>query len=162
MPSNPNTTLSSTAMKSPSSTYTNSVEAPPSPSSNTTFIQADPSTFREIVQKLTGVQTRPVSNDTLIHDLTRPRMPKFKLHERRQTAAKSLQLQLQLNLNNNNNMINLNNNFSVSPVSTLDFFGRRRVTSPVEVSGGRKSPELLTLFPLHSPREHERDDHYEL
>ncbi|KAL2534021.1 vq motif-containing protein 11 [Abeliophyllum distichum] len=72
---------------------------------NTTFVQADPSTFRAVVQKLTGTTTP----DSPTHNIPAatpsrlagkpisaemgPRKPAFKLHERRQSARK-LEIQL--------------------------------------------------------------------
>ncbi|KAL0429768.1 UNVERIFIED_CONTAM: VQ motif-containing protein 11 [Sesamum radiatum] len=50
---------------------------------NTTFVQADPSTFRAVVQRLTGAAGKPNSSCEM-----GPRRPAFKLHERRPTARK--------------------------------------------------------------------------
>ncbi|KAK2651703.1 hypothetical protein Ddye_011559 [Dipteronia dyeriana] len=107
---------------------------------NTTFVQADPSTFRTIVQKLTGapddpsspklpltLPTRPATATATTAINIGPKRPAFKLHERRQTAKK-----LEIMLNNNNSSSSCFNNlynkqrgsFLVSPVSTLEFIAR--------------------------------------
>ncbi|PON90062.1 VQ motif containing protein [Trema orientale] len=77
-------------------------------SPNTTFVQADPSTFRAVVQKLTGAPDDPSAQKLPLSLPSRftspkptpapppemgPRRPAFKLHERRQTTKK-----LELNL----------------------------------------------------------------
>lgn len=74
------------------------------PIPNTTFVQANPSNFRAVVQKLTGA---PPSQDSLsVPKPTRlagksnsgemgPRRPVFKLHERRlQSAVRKLEIKL--------------------------------------------------------------------
>ncbi|XP_009758693.1 VQ motif-containing protein 11 [Nicotiana sylvestris] len=64
---------------------------------NTTFVQADPSNFRAVVQRLTGA-TQDSSFVKL--PLTGsgpagpPRRPAFKLHERRQMCARKLEIML--------------------------------------------------------------------
>ncbi|XWS20464.1 hypothetical protein CRYUN_Cryun31cG0103600 [Craigia yunnanensis] len=169
-------------------------------SPNTTFVQADPSTFRTIVQQLTGASGDPSNpNLPLTHpprsaasDIG-PKKPVFKLHERRQAMKK-----LEIKLNNNNISKNecpsdfffvRQRGFLVSPVSTLDFWSRVSPTSlggsestrslveeeeraiaekgfylhpsPLSTPRGGAEPELLPLFPLHSPREsteHAYDD----
>ncbi|KAJ9190001.1 hypothetical protein P3X46_001238 [Hevea brasiliensis] len=178
--------------------------SPPSygsdPSSpNTTFVQADPATFRTIVQKLTGApddlstQKLPITHPNRPSAIPGPKRPAFKLHERRQSAKN-----LQINLNSNST---INNSFEhpdlfqfrqragflVSPVSTLDFFGARTSPkspceefcsrgsprdeeeraiaekgfylhpSPLSTPRGAEPPELLPLFPLHSPRDDNED-----
>lgn len=79
---------------------------------NTTFVQADPSNFRAVVQKLTGAPEDPsAQNQKLLlnhkphhHPITEmgPRKPTFKLHERRQ-ATKKLELHIDHNQNQNQN-----------------------------------------------------------
>lgn len=96
--------------------------------SATTFVQADPSTFRQIVQKLTGAPDDPSSPKLPVTHPARavtsaaaaitpaavaganmgPKRPAFKLHERRQTAKK-----LEIKLNNNNNSTNINSSSNV-------------------------------------------------
>ncbi|KAK0598349.1 hypothetical protein LWI29_033914 [Acer saccharum] len=147
---------------------------------NTTFVQADPSTFRTIVQKLTGapddpsspklpltLSTRPAIAATAATNLG-PKRPTFKLHERRQTAKK---LEIKLNSSSSifNNLYNKQRgSFLVSPVSTLEFIARvspreeelharagceEEEVHPSPMSRTRRGaePELLPLFPLTSP-----------
>lgn len=77
------------------------------PIPNTTFVQANPSNFRAVVQKLTGAPPPLPPQDSLsVPKPTRlagksnsgemgPRRPVFKLHERRlQTAARKLEIKL--------------------------------------------------------------------
>lgn len=72
----------------------------------TTFVQAEPNTFRDLVQKLTGLSgdseklplthpTRVSSKPTIPVDLTGPRRSPFKLQDRRQTMRK-LEIKLSL------------------------------------------------------------------
>ncbi|XVE89044.1 hypothetical protein DITRI_Ditri19aG0118300 [Diplodiscus trichospermus] len=181
-------------MASPS--YTTTMHQPADPTSpNTTFVQADPSNFRTIVQQLTGASSYDPSNPKLpLTHPTRPtasdigpKKPLFKLHERRQAMKK---LEIKLNNNNNNNIgrnecpLDLffvrKRGFLASPVSTLDFWSRggsestRSIVdeeeeekakkgfylhpSPLSTPRGGAEPELLPLFPLHSPREHDYYD----
>ncbi|KAK9069800.1 hypothetical protein SSX86_010196 [Deinandra increscens subsp. villosa] len=139
----------------------------------TTFVQADPSNFRAVVQRLTGA--------TPSHQ-TAHRRPGFNLHERRQTIGK-----LEITLNDNGPFrdfrpfstvvsprtrhrgFNTGETMMSSPVSTLDLCGRGSPRTPNEeeeraiaekgfyfhpspLSTPRESgPELLVLFPLCSP-----------
>ncbi|XP_050231202.1 VQ motif-containing protein 11 [Mercurialis annua] len=143
-------------------------------SPNTTFVQADPSTFRTIVQKLTGApddsstQKLPLTHPNRPTAIPGPKRPAFKLQERRQSAKN-----LQINLNNNTNYTfeqhhNLvqfrqpqQRGFLVSPVSTLDFFGSRvSPRSPCEEYFGAEDEEkciaekgfYLHPSPLNTPR----------
>ena len=70
-----------------------------SPTSPTTFVQADTNSFRDLVQKLTGLAsdtqqlpaTRTLSSSKPFHgavDFTGPRRSPFKLQERRHTSRK--------------------------------------------------------------------------
>ncbi|KDP33493.1 hypothetical protein JCGZ_07064 [Jatropha curcas] len=80
----------------------------PSPTSPTTFVQADTNTFRDLVQKLTGLagdssEKFPVTLPTklsskLSHpvDPTGPRRSSFKLQERRQHTIRKLEIELGL------------------------------------------------------------------
>ncbi|XP_004506959.1 VQ motif-containing protein 11 [Cicer arietinum] len=166
---------------------------------NTTFVQADPSNFRSVVQKLTGASQDPSAQKlplTLPSRLTAqahrpppptetimgPKKPNFKLHERR---SKKLQLNVSetptMMFHNNNNimmmmMMNNNNNINrsvvmASPVSPLEFYYGNGPISPYEEVEEKDEekviaekgfylhpsprastpPELLPLFPLHSP-----------
>ncbi|KAG8656243.1 hypothetical protein MANES_04G110500v8 [Manihot esculenta] len=118
------TSNNTAAMRHSSPSYGSDPSSP-----NTTFVLADPSTFRTIVQKLTGAPD----------DLSTQKLPltdhPIKLHERRQNAKN-----LQINLNSSSTInsgfehphdllqFRQRAGFMVSPVSTLDFFGAR--TSP--------------------------------
>ncbi|KAJ8773945.1 hypothetical protein K2173_009376 [Erythroxylum novogranatense] len=144
----------------------------PSNSSNTTFVQADPSTFRTIVQKLTGAPDEPSTPKLPLTHQTRPinspgpKRPAFKLQERRPSARN-----LQINLYNNSIISSTIKNstfdhgglfhlrqrgFLVSPVSTLDFFaGRASPTSPCEEEEERAIAEkgfYLHPSPRNTPR----------
>lgn len=166
-----------------------------SSSNNTTFVQADPSNFRAVVQHLTGASPDSASPKLPVTLPTRlaaprptsadmgPRRPPFKLHERRQSVRK-----LEIKLGNaiapsstapspssarHRGFVGLGGEMMmVSPVSPLELFSPRTPRSPVEeeeraiaekgfylhpspLSTPRTSePELLPLFPLHSPRDH--------
>ncbi|CAK9181640.1 unnamed protein product [Ilex paraguariensis] len=166
---------------------------------NTTFVQADPSTFRAVVQRLTGVTQDPSTQKLPVTVPARqsgkpntgemgPRRPAFKLHERRQSASK-----LEIKLNNGGG-VSVGSGGStpssarqrsfvgfggemvmVSPVSPFDLLARgsprtprspmeeeeRAIAekgfylhpSPLSTPRGSDPPELLPLFPLHSPRD---------
>ncbi|KAJ6434827.1 hypothetical protein OIU84_000131 [Salix udensis] len=97
-----------------------------SPTSPTTFIQADTNSFRDLVQKLTGLagdtqrlpETRVHSSSKSFHGpvgFTGPRRSPFKLQERRHTLRK---LEIKLGLNSLSN--------SSSPTRR-----KRQVDSPV-------------------------------
>ncbi|KGN45253.1 VQ motif-containing protein 11 [Cucumis sativus] len=117
-------------------------------SSTTTFVEADPSTFRSIVQKLTGAPHHPPAA--------------YRLQERRRSSKK-----LELELNTGYTTTGGIGNGMVSPVSTLDFMGcgspceeeERAIAekgyylhpSPINTPGGSDPPHLLPLFPLSSP-----------
>ncbi|KAL0724453.1 hypothetical protein Bca4012_039052 [Brassica carinata] len=140
------------------------------------FVQADPSNFRNIVQKLTGAppELSAVSAAQQKLPLT-PKKPAFKLHERRRTFKK---MELRINHNiTNDSLSHSNKGFLVSPVSHLDpFWARVSPHSgreyphptldkeeqkaiaekgfyflPSPRSGAEPAPELLPLFPLRSP-----------
>ncbi|XP_075480152.1 VQ motif-containing protein 11-like [Primulina tabacum] len=106
---------------------------------NTTFVQADPSTFRAVVQRLTGKEASAEMG---------PRRPQFKLHERRPTAARKLEIKLNKNINGGSNVSaatllhspfssprSLHRNFlmehkvMVSPVSPLEYLAARGGTN---------------------------------
>ncbi|KAL5758415.1 hypothetical protein ACOSP7_021026 [Xanthoceras sorbifolium] len=110
-----------------------------SASNTTTFVKADPSTFRTIVQKLTGAPDDPSFPKLPLTLPTRPSIgPKrpaaFKLHERRSQTAKKLEIKLS-NSNSSSDSFNgyeqvmclykqRGTSFMVSPVSTLELIGR--------------------------------------
>lgn len=172
------------------------------PIPNTTFVQADPSNFRAVVQKLTGAPPQDllsVPKPTRLAGKSNsgemgPRRPVFKLHERRQTARK-----LEIKLNEGGGGLSSVSSFGAgsvespsgcgklrsfsgfggemvmfSPVSPLELLARgspRTPKSPMEdeemkaiaekgfylhpsplsTPRGAEPPELLPLFPLHSP-----------
>ncbi|XP_068643915.1 VQ motif-containing protein 11 [Aristolochia californica] len=159
--------------------------SPPSdpPPPLTTFVQADPATFRALVQKLTGSNSssHPHSPGSARSSSEHPIGPRksssFKLHERRQSMRK-LEIKLS-SATSHKNIINKGGgaNLLVSPVSPLDHlssFSPKTPTSPclTELEEERAiaekgfylhpslintprrggDPELLPLFPLHSPR----------
>lgn len=102
---------------------------------NTTFVHADPSNFRDVVQKLTGASTDPTvqklpstisphpSNGKHNFVNIGPVRPSFKLQERRQSTRN---LQLQLNhyelLHGESGFAPRKRVMNDSPVSTLDTF----------------------------------------
>ncbi|KAJ4909012.1 VQ motif-containing protein 11 [Raphanus sativus] len=139
---------------------------------NTMFVQADPSSFRNIVQKLTGAPpelSSSSSSSTAQHKLPlTPKRQAFKLHERRQSSKK-----MELKINNNvanDSLGQFHRGFLVSPVSHLDPFwsphsarenhhatpGEEEQKAiaekgfyflPSPRSGDEPAPELLPLFP---------------
>ncbi|XP_043722549.1 VQ motif-containing protein 11-like [Telopea speciosissima] len=187
----------------------NRVSFPPgsdSVSSNTTFVQADPSTFRAVVQRLTGATDDPsleklpvtaparqTGNKGLFGELG-SRKPVFKLQERRQSLRK-LEIKLEAaSFGGGSGSYSPSTIVSaaarkrsfmgemslVSPVSPLDLLLSRgsprtptpRLTpeeeeekramvekgfymhpSPSLSTPSSSEPELLPLFPLHSPRD---------
>ncbi|XP_058734384.1 VQ motif-containing protein 11 [Vicia villosa] len=176
----------------------------PTAQPNTTFVQADPSNFRSVVQKLTGASQDPSAQKlplTLPSRLTQaqahrlppstttseqpmgPKKPNFKLHERR---SKKLQLtvsetptmfqnnNMMMMLMNNNNNNNIRSVVMASPVSPLEYYMAHGNSpkSPYEEDeekeeekviaqkgfylhpsprSSQQPPQLLPLFPLHSP-----------
>ncbi|KAG5000873.1 hypothetical protein JHK87_021945 [Glycine soja] len=169
---------------------------------NTTFVQADPSNFRAVVQKLTGASDDPSApklpltlpsrlaaaqshhRPAVGGEVIGPKKPNFKLHERRNAAAKKLDLPIDramsmmmmtsptssvirnrtpTTLENMNMMMMMMG----SPVSPLEFVARGSPRTPHEEEEERaiaekgfylhpsprasQPPELLPLFPLHSP-----------
>ncbi|XP_057967788.1 VQ motif-containing protein 11-like [Malania oleifera] len=154
-------------------------------SSNTTFVQADPSTFRAVVQRLTGAAADDPSAERLPvtvparHAAAKPaagemgpRRPPFKLHERRQ-SVRNLEIK-------HRSFLGFGGGETVmaSPVSPFDAFSgaggspktpseeeERAIAekgfylhpiSPLNTPRGSE-PALLPLFPLQSPRQ--IDDH---
>ncbi|GAV92553.1 VQ domain-containing protein, partial [Cephalotus follicularis] len=106
-----------------------SSSSPTSPSP-TTYVQADTNTFRDLVQKLTGLAgdtgklpgtfpARLTSKPSLPGDPTGPRRSAFKLQERRQTMRK---LEIKLGLTN---LRNSQSHYTSSPSKT------QRVHSPI-------------------------------
>ncbi|PRQ50577.1 hypothetical protein RchiOBHm_Chr2g0134771 [Rosa chinensis] len=164
-------------------------------SPNTTYVQANPSNFRAVVQKLTGATEDPLAQKlplTLPARYTNPkpaaevgpRRPAFKLHERRHSTKKlELHLTTTTVLPSSACVPQLVRPVMMSPVSPFEFLARgspRTPVSPCEVeeeeeraiiaekgfylhqasplstprgSDHHHPPELLPLFPLHSPRD---------
>lgn len=109
---------------------------------NTTFVQANPSNFKSIVQKLTGLSppTPRFAGKSNFGEMG-PRGTPFKLHERRQTSRK-----LEINLADGNGIgsgsginqmgfLGFGSGGSgvgemVSPVSPLEIFGKVSPQSP--------------------------------
>ncbi|KAL9156623.1 hypothetical protein ABFS82_09G089900 [Erythranthe guttata] len=165
---------------------------------NTTFVQADPSTFRSVVQRLTGADPAKISAAKPNSGEMGPRRPAFKLHERRPTARK---LEIKLGggggaaaaaLHSPSCSSSAPRNYQrsyggesmvmVSPVSPLEYLAaaaargspgtprspveeeERAIAdkgfylhpSPLSTPRGSDPPELLPLFPLHSPRDNFR------
>ncbi|WVZ24969.1 hypothetical protein V8G54_003513 [Vigna mungo] len=151
---------------------------------NTTFVQADPSNFRAVVQKLTGASDDPAAPKLPLtlpsrlaaqSPLVGPKRPNFKLHERRNAAAKNLDLPVLMVSSNNVSLLRnrtCENLVMASPVSPLEMMlarGSPRTPheeeeeraiaekgfylhpSPLSTPRASQPPELLPLFPLHSP-----------
>ncbi|KAH6782018.1 hypothetical protein C2S52_001171 [Perilla frutescens var. hirtella] len=144
---------------------------------NTTFVQADPSTFRAVVQRLTGASPAKIAGKPSSADMG-PRRPPFKLHERRPTARK-LEIKLGGGATALHSPARHHLSFAgegmmmVSPVSPLEYLAARGSPrspmeeeeraiaekgfylhpSPLSTPRGSDPPELLPLFPLHSPRD---------
>ncbi|CAK9133797.1 unnamed protein product [Ilex paraguariensis] len=139
--------------------HSNTIMAPSSPTP-TTFVQADTTTFRDVVQKLTGASggsqdklpvTHPARLSTKPLEPTGIRRSTFKLQERRQHTMRKLEIKLGL--------------FSpvqspVTPLGTQSSPEEEEEERAIGAKGfymhpsPRKAqpPELLTLFPLTSPR----------
>ncbi|OIT31679.1 PREDICTED: VQ motif-containing protein 11-like [Nicotiana attenuata] len=141
-----------------------------SDSNFTTFVQADPSNFRSVVQKLTGAASasrHPVVGKSNSGEKG-PRRPTFKLHERRHSARKLENILTGKILSpppSNRQMV------MASPVSPLEMLTRGSPKSPMEeleeraiadkgfylhpspltTPRGTEPPQLLPLFPLQSP-----------
>ncbi|KAI3759625.1 hypothetical protein L6452_07571 [Arctium lappa] len=154
----------------------NNIEVPDpnSKKPSTTFvIQADPSNFRAVVQRLTGATTpsRHAGKPT-VTEIGRRRSG-YKLHERRKTVRK---LEISLETVARRSFVSPADGdrmVTASPVSTLDGGGGGSgLGTPVEEeekaiaekgfylhpSPNRGSePELLVLFPLDSPKEDPSD-----
>lgn len=157
---------SSSSPSNPNPSFPNGSD--PNSIPNTTFVQADPSTFRAVVQRLTGAKLagKPISGEI------GPRRPAFKLHERRPTARK---LEIKLGGGGATPQHSHARNYHrgegavmASPVSPLELLTARGSPrspeeraiaekgyylhpSPLSTPRGSDPPELLPLFPLHSP-----------
>uniref|UniRef100_M1CSK2 VQ domain-containing protein n=1 Tax=Solanum tuberosum TaxID=4113 RepID=M1CSK2_SOLTU len=131
---------------------------------NTTFVQADPSNFRSVVQKLTGFE----SNKLPIID--RARSSTFKLHERRH-STRNLECIFTVH---HIKWDGGSSSFLASPVSPLEMLTRgisprstmeedeeeeekRAITEKrfylhPNTPRASQPPQLLSLFPLQSPK----------
>ena len=163
---------------------------------NTTFVQADPSNFRAVVQKLTGASDDPSApklpltlpsrlaaaqshhRPAVGGEVIGPKKPNFKLHERRNAAAKRLELpidtamsMMMMSVSPTSSLVRSRTTTTTlvaSPVSPLELFlARASPRTPHEEEEERaiaekgfylhpsprasQPPELLPLFPLHSP-----------
>ncbi|KAJ0231042.1 VQ motif-containing protein 11 [Hirschfeldia incana] len=149
---------------------------------NTMFVQADPSSFRNIVQKLTGAPpelSSSSSSSTAQHKLPlTPKKQAFKLHERRQ-SSKKMELKIN-NVANDDSLGQFNRGFLVSPVSHLDPYWTRVSPQsarenqhatpdreeqkaiaekgfyflPSPRSSDEPAPELLPLFPQRNENDY--------
>ncbi|KAK4726634.1 hypothetical protein R3W88_031551 [Solanum pinnatisectum] len=131
--------------------------------SNTTFVQADPSNFRSVVQRLTGFE----SNKLPIID--RALSSTFKLHERRHSARKLEYLFT------GKTRQKTSSSFLASPVSHLEMLthgisprstmeddedeeeekraiAEKRFYLHPNTPRASQPPQLLSLFPLQSPK----------
>ncbi|KAG5008812.1 hypothetical protein JHK82_017379 [Glycine max] len=170
---------------------------------NTTFVQANPSNFRAVVQKLTGASDDPSAHKLPLTLPTRlaaaqshrlasagevigPKKPNFKLHERRNAAAKRLELpidtamsMMMMSVSPTSSLVRSRTTTTTlvaSPVSPLELFlARASPRTPHEEEEERaiaekgfylhpsprasQPPELLPLFPLHSPTHNHNHNH---
>ncbi|KAL1565020.1 VQ motif-containing protein 11-like [Salvia divinorum] len=135
---------SSSSSSNPNPSFLNGLDLNSIP--NAIFVQADPSTFRAVVQRLTG---KTISGDM------GPRRPAFKLHERRPTA-------LHYSPARSHRRFAGEGMLMASPVSPLEYLaapeerasgekGFYLQPNPLSTPRGSEPPELLPLFPLHSP-----------
>ncbi|GAB4842107.1 hypothetical protein Ancab_012065 [Ancistrocladus abbreviatus] len=134
------TTLNTITATNPTSTTTTPVKLPvvtaydSTTTNTTTFVQADPSNFRAIVQHLTGAPIHPPPAQKPPYSFPSPKLtlkpnpsdmagippPAFKLHERRQ-AMRKLEM---IELNNNSHGSSSSSMVMPSPVSPLDNLAR--------------------------------------
>jgi hypothetical protein len=147
-------------------------------SPNTTFVQADPSTFRAVVQRLTGAPDDPSAQKLPLTGKPKPtattsaaemgpRKPAFKLHERRH-ATKKLELDIDHSTAFNKHCMgraNFNNlspscppsassgpplrPMIFSPVSPLEFYARGSPRTPREVEEEEERAIAEKGFYLH-------------
>lgn len=128
---------------------------------NTTFVQADPSNFRAVVQSLTrSTQLHPSSTQKL--PVTVPakpnsgemgtRRPGFKLHERRKSAKKLEMIKCRVgsSISGSPRQREFGGEMMmVSPVSTLDLFARGSPKSPLEEEEEERAIIAEKGFYLH-------------
>lgn len=120
----------------------------------TTFVQADTVTFRDLVQKLTGSAPTKLPSDAN----TAVRRSPFKLHDRRMhTITRKLEIQLGLTnspIQSPITPLRSDSVFSANSPGEEAIAENRFYLHPSPLSTPRASepPELLTLFPLTSRR----------
>lgn len=139
---------------------------PNSSTPNTTFVQANPSNFRAVVQRLTGATQDSPSLKLPVTGPgpAGPRRPAFKLHERRQSARK-----LEIMLNNGGSFGGFGvgsppssaspssarkRSFLASPISPLEMLTRGSPRSPMEEEEKAIAEKGFYLHPspLNTPR----------
>ncbi|KAJ6793963.1 DNA-binding WRKY [Iris pallida] len=145
----------------------------------TTFVQADTTSFKQVVQMLTGTAETAASAAAKAHPIppkpTGPKRPAFKLYERRNSGLKNIahhlnivspakhQLQQQQQRSEILSPSALDfPSLALSPVTPLVFDPEEKAIAekgfyliPSPRGGGaapEPPPRLLTLFPLTSPR----------
>ncbi|XP_004252484.2 VQ motif-containing protein 11-like [Solanum lycopersicum] len=141
---------------------------------NTTFVQADPSNFRSVVQKLTSFESNKFP--TIID---RTRSSTFNLHKRRHNASKVeyISTSKTMNLSTTQKVTTSSSSFLASPISPLDVLTRgisprstmdddddeeeeeeraiaeKRFYLHPNTPRASQTPQLLSLFPLQSPKD---------
>lgn len=119
----------------------------------TTYVQADLETFRDLVQRLTGAPASSKPSTAAVG----ARRNAFKLHDRRGSNMRSLEL-IKLGMITSPRSV-ISGSPTASPIPTLvDEEEEERV---IREKGyylhpsprGTGPPELLTLFPLCSPKQ---------
>lgn len=119
---------------------------------NTTFVQADPSNFRSVVQKLTGNESHS------------DKPPTFKLQERRHSTTKIENIFMTTIMSAKHRMMS-SSSFLASPVSPLEMLtlgstmeeeqeeeraiAEKRFYLHPNSPTPSHPPQLLPLFPLH-------------
>ncbi|KAJ4981302.1 hypothetical protein NE237_032139 [Protea cynaroides] len=149
----------------------NRVSFPPGSDSvlrNTTFVQADPSTFRAVVQRLMGVTDSSLRKLPGVLGKLGPRKSEFKLQERRQSLRKlEKKLEAASFVGGGGGGGGGAGPYFSSAIATtsqrsfLEGIGEMSLISPKcfnlhssSLPTPRSSePELLPLFPLHSPKD---------
>ncbi|KAK1289348.1 hypothetical protein QJS10_CPB18g00327 [Acorus calamus] len=137
----------------------------PKPQTSTTYVQADATTFREIVQRLTGSNDHPEKPRAATPAVGGPRRPPFKLHDRRPSVRK---LEIKLGLTSLRSPMRspvtpLSSDLQFSPAASEE--EERAIAekgfylhpSPLSTPRVSDPPELLPLFPLRSPKHASED-----
>lgn len=141
--------------------------APPTPVAAeppTTYVQADPATFRDLVQRLTGAPASKPSAPAV-----GPRRQAFKLHDRRGSSVSSLDIKLRLASikspgSNRSPVSTLVSDPVFSPPAGARGDEEERAIKekgyylhPSPRGSATPPPELLTLFPLCSPKQQQQE-----